>query len=173
MLFIIERRRNSESPWKATTHQFEAETANGALRAFGLRGAYASDRVKVCTGGQTGREYRAVPFTGQPDVTPAVEPKPAPRKKRGRKPASEMTVTSNHSDKPSDKKPAYTREMRLANLAKGRAKRAANIAARKAAQAQVIPPSTPKLTAAEREAMALLERLDALKVDVERLGVKL
>lgn len=58
--YVIERRPAARKPWKATKHIITAKTANGALRQFGCRGAFASPKVKVVTGSQTGRQYRAV-----------------------------------------------------------------------------------------------------------------
>lgn len=194
--FIIERRANADSAWTATNHIIEADTANGALRAFGLRDAFSSDRVKIATGGKSGRQYRATlegnsetvaaPLAalrrnvsgkvaaGKAESITAIEAPyglkadGTPKAKPGRKPGSEMTVTSAHSDKPSDK-PVYTREMRLANLAKGRAKRAENIAARKGAP----KPASKRPSANERKAAALLAQLDALQSEVAKLGIKL
>jgi hypothetical protein len=58
--YTIERRPAARKPWKATSHVITARTANEALRKFGARGAFASPKVKVVTGKQTGRQYRAV-----------------------------------------------------------------------------------------------------------------
>jgi hypothetical protein len=194
MNFIIERRANAESAWTATKHIIEADTANAALRAFGLRDAFTSDRVKIAVGGKSGRQYRAVnaavsdaPLaalkrnvsgkvaSGEAEAIVAVEAPYGlrkdgqPKRKPGRKVEADakLTVTPKVTVKSADK-PVYTREMRLANLAKGRAKRAANIAARKNGTVNAAP---KKLTKAEREAVALLERLDALQAEVARLGV--
>jgi hypothetical protein len=57
--YVIERRPAARKPWKATKHIITARTANAALRQFGARGAFASPKVKVVTGSQTGRQYRA------------------------------------------------------------------------------------------------------------------
>src|SRR3954469_21016357 len=205
--FIIERRANADSAWKATAHIIEAASANAALRKFGLRDAFASDTVNVCVGGKSGRQYRAVPqgdsvpvsapvaalrrnvsakvASGEATAITAIEapygfrkdgkPKAKPGRKGingkvvdigdGRKgqivSAPKVTVRSNNGDKP-----VYTREMRLANLAKGRAIRAENIAKRNGK-----PSPVRKLNAQEQSAVELLARLDALQAEVARLGI--
>jgi hypothetical protein len=62
MSYTIQRRKNAKAAWVSTKHVIaDAKTANDALRKFGAKEAFASNRVKVVKGGKTGREYRAVP----------------------------------------------------------------------------------------------------------------
>jgi hypothetical protein len=184
--YIIQRRKSTKHEWKATTHIIEAESANGALRKFGLAGAYKSADIQIVAGHQTGRQYRAVTVTeAAATVTAADAPvaavevkanveAPYGYKKDGtprKRPVptwllgetdDSLTVKSAHSDKPT-----YTREQRLANLAKARAKRAENIAARKGER----KPRKP--TAQESAAAELIARLDALKAECIAAGVSL
>lgn len=188
--FIIERRANADAAWTATKHIIAADSANDALRKFGLRDAFASDTVKIATGGKSGHQYRAVTkgesnaplaalrrnvsgkvASGKAESITAIEAPyglrkdGTPKRKPGRKPDVSPTVTvrSNHSDT-TEGKPVYTREMRLANLAKGRAKRAENIAKRNG-KAPV-----RKLNTQEQQAVELLARLDALQAEIALLN---
>jgi hypothetical protein len=187
MQFFIQRRANADSPWQATKHIIEADTANGALRKFGLRDAFTSDRVKIAAGGKTGRQYRAVTVqdsepvkalkrnvsgkvaAGKAEPVVAVEAPyglkadGTPKRKPGRKPASnpKVTVKSNHSDKV--KGGTYTREMRIANLEKARAARAAKRAAANNG-------SAPSLSDQEKHAAELMRRLEALKAEILGAG---
>jgi hypothetical protein len=58
--YMIERRPAPRKPWKATGRIITAKSANAALRAWGAKDAFRSPKVKVVTGRQTGRQYRAV-----------------------------------------------------------------------------------------------------------------
>lgn len=216
MQFIIQRRKSAKSAWTPTSHVIEADTVNGALRKFGLKDAYKSDKVRIAAGGKTGRQYTAVSVT---DMAPTVTAADAPiaamavtmdvTPKRSKR-VGKATVTVKNSDKP-----AYTREMRLANLEKARAARAAKRAAATMTVESAHSESEPKrggarkvhqmtmserremrlanaraqaaadrqqragsnkaksLTEQERAALDLLARLDSLKLDVEKLGVRL
>lgn len=59
--FVIKRRKDAKSKWVATNHVVSAVSANAALRKFGMKGAFVSTKVRVCQGGQTGRQYTATP----------------------------------------------------------------------------------------------------------------